>query len=275
MTDAVNVRNIGLDQFYTIKEYSKECIDIVNGMYQGFDLIVEPSAGDGSFYLQINGNKVGIDLDPKIPEISKGDFFDFTPNKGKSVLTIGNPPFGRVSSLAIRFFNHSAKWSNVVAFVVPRTFRKISVQNKLDLRFHLVHDSDTPTNPCSFTPKMSVKCCFQIWEKREYSREVISLPIEHPDFTFLKLGPLDNNKQPTPPTGADFAIRAYGGKIGEIKSEDLQNLRPKSWHWIKSVVPKEVLISKLNSLDYSSSENTARQNSMGKRELINLLNITL
>ena len=79
--------------------------------------------------------------------------------------------------------------------------------------------------------------------------------------------------QPTPPVGADFAIRAYGGKCGEIKTENLDILRPKSWHWIKCNIDKDLLIERFNNLDYSNSLNTARQNSMGKAELVNLYTI--
>ena len=65
-------------------------------------------------------------------------------------------------------------------------------------------------------------------------------------------------------------MRAYGGKIGEIIINDLNNLRPKSFHWIKSIIDKKELINRLNQLDYSNSLNTARQNSMGKAELVKL-----
>ena len=183
---------------------------------------------------------------------------------------IGNPPFGRVSSLAIKFFNHSAKWATVIAFIIPRTFRKISVQNRLDDRFHLVYDEEIPNKPCCFTPEMSVKCCFQIWEKKENKRELLELPKTHNDWGFLKLGKRDSAWQPTPPLNADFALRAYGGKIGEIKTEGLNELRPKSWHWFKSNIDKKILIDRLAKLDYSNSVNTARQNSMGRAELVAL-----
>jgi len=185
-------------------------------------------------------------------------------------LVIGNPPFGRVSSLAIKFFNHSAKWANVIAFIIPRTFRKISVQNKLDNMFYLVYDEEIPNNPCCFSPKMMVKCCFQIWEKKETKRPFIDLPTIHADWEFLKLGPNDTNGQPTPPLTADFAMRAYGGNIGEIKTEGLNELRPKSWHWFKLNIDKNILIDRFNQLDYSKSLNTARQNSMGRAELVAL-----
>ena len=272
----VNVRQEGLDKFYTLPEYSKKCISNVINLYNmsNFQLIIEPSAGNGSFLNQINSkNKLGIDILPEHPDILKMDFFDYYPNKLiKNILVIGNPPFGKVSSLAIKFFNHSAQWADIIAFIIPRTFRRPSVQNKLNNNFHLVYDEDVPTKPCCFTPKMMVKCCFQIWEKRTFKRDFIELPKIHIDWNFLSLGPLDNRNQPTPPNGADFVIRAYGGKIGEIKRNNLGDLRPKSWHWIKSNIDVEELICRFEELDYSESMNTARQNSMGRGELVKLYN---
>ena len=55
-TDNVKiVREEGLDKFYTIPSYSKKCIDKVFELYDisKWDLIIEPSAGDGSFLNQI------------------------------------------------------------------------------------------------------------------------------------------------------------------------------------------------------------------------------
>ena len=268
------VRKEGLDKFYTLPECSKKCIDKTCELYDitGWDLIVEPSAGNGSFFLQIpSDKKIGIDILPEDENIIKQDFLDYYPPENKEIiLVIGNPPFGRVSSLAIKFFNHSAKWATVIAFIIPRTFRKVSIQNRLDDRFHLVYDEEIPNKPCCFTPEMSVKCCFQIWEKKENKRELLELPKTHNDWGFLKLGKRDSAGQPTPPLNADFALRAYGGKIGEIKTEGLNELRPKSWHWFKSNIDKKILIDRLAKLDYSNSVNTARQNSMGRAELVAL-----
>lgn len=267
-----SVREQGLDKFYTIPSYSKKCIHKVNELYDNdsWDLIVEPSAGNGSFYNQIeSSNKIGIDIAPEIDGLVKQDFFTYQPpENNKRILVIGNPPFGRVSSLAIRFFNHAAQWADVIAFIIPKTFRRISVQNKLNDSFHLMYDEDVPDKPCSFTPNMSVKCCFQIWERKSEKRPIIKLDTTHPDWRFLPFGPKDDRGQPTPPKNADFAIRAYGGNIGEIVTDDLQNLRPKSWHWVTANINKNELMNVFTQLDYSNSLNTARQNSMGRGELV-------
>lgn len=271
-TKTKQIRTEGLDQFYTLPHIALKYIQQTNVFYNLNDFfIIEPSAGNGSFFSQIpSTNKVGLDISPKHESIIQQDFFQYTPNQEEKILVIGNPPFGRVSSLAVKFFNHASTFADVIAFIVPRTFRRVSIQNRLDHLFHLVYDEDVPTDPCSFDPPMQAKCCFQIWEKKEHSRPLIELPITHKDWEFLSLGPLDTNNQPTVPIGADFALRAYGGKCGEIKDSDLERLRPKSWHWIKSRINPQILIKRFGELDYSISFDTARQNSIGRKELIQL-----
>jgi len=277
------VRNEGLDQFYTIPAISEKCLNCLGERYEWsrWELIIEPSAGGGSFFTRIPSDmKIGIDISPTHKDIVKQDFLTYEPPASVSasrILVVGNPPFGRVSSLAIKFFNHASKWAQVIAFIVPRTFRRISVQNKLDLAFHLVFDEDIPMDPCSFEPPMMAKCCFQIWEKSDtkHSRPIIQLATAHADWEFLGFGPKDSQGQPTPPSEVTenatiFALRAYGGKCGQIVDTALHSLRPKSWHWIKSKIPKQALIDRFNLLDYSMSIDTARQNSIGRGDLVQL-----
>jgi hypothetical protein len=268
------VRQEGFDKFYTIPSYSKQCIQKIFELYpiEHFDFIIEPSAGNGSFYHQIPTiHKIGIDILPEHHDIIQQDYFQYTPpSHYQNILVVGNPPFGKNSSLAIQFFNHSAQWANIIAFIIPRTFRKISVQNKLHTSFHLIYDEDVPINPCCFSPPMMAKCCFQIWERKHNVRQIIHLPTTHHDWNFLPFGPLDINGQPTPPSNAQFAMRAYGGKIGEIITENLHSLRPKSYHWFQSNINMHELIERFQKLDYSNSLNTARQNSMGRAELVQL-----
>jgi len=263
---------MSLDQFYTKECVAKKYIDILFSKISpdNFDIILEPSAGSGSFFSLLPEDKrEGIDLDPKHKDIKKQDFLEYIPGDNKKYMVVGNPPFGRVSSLAIKFFNKSAEFSDIIAFIIPRTFKRTSVQNKLNLYFHLIFSEDLPLKPCCFEPVMNAKCCFQIWEKRDIKRSVIKNPLSHNDFDFVNFGPLDDKNQPTPPKEADFALKAYGGGCGKIKTDGLSDLRPKSWHWIKCKnISKAELITRFNSLDYSISKDTVRQDSVGKSELI-------
>jgi len=268
------VREAGLDKFYTIPIISERCLKTIGTIYdwKNWDLVIEPSAGNGSFLLKIpTSKKVGIDIAPDHSDIIKMNFFEYTPPTGLSnILVVGNPPFGRVSSLAVKFFNHSAKWCSVIAFIIPKTFRRVSLQNRLNTGFHLVHDEEIPSDPCSFTPPMQVKCCFQIWERRSKVRDLVKLNTKHSDWDFMSYGPLNSKGQPTPPKGADFVVLAYGGKCGSIVNTGLDILSPKSWHWIKAKISVPLLIERFGCLDYSMSKDTARQNSIGRGELVKL-----
>lgn len=264
---------MNLDQFYTKDNIAKECynklLNIIN--IEKYDIILEPSAGNGSFFKILDKNKkLGIDIEPKYPGIIKNDFLKFIPDKNKKYIVIGNPPFGKISSLAVKFFNKSSEFAEIIAFIIPRTFKRVSVQNKLNLNFHLEYSIDLPNKPCCFIPEMNAKCCFQIWIKKENKREIIKYNKTHNDFIFLKHGPKDNNNQPTPPKNADFVIKAYGSNCGEIKINNLLSLRPKSWHWIKSNININELINRFNKIDYSISKDTVRQDSLGQSELIYL-----
>jgi hypothetical protein len=266
-------RQEGLDKFYTVPSVAKDCLQTLGDQYswESWDLVLEPSAGNGSFFLQIpTSKKLGIDLAPEHSQLQTQDFFTFVPSVSGRILVVGNPPFGKVSSLAVKFFNHAATFASVIAFIVPRTFRRRSVQTKLNASFHLLQDIEIPLEPCAFSPPMMAKCCFQIWEKSEQTRVIEELPLIHPHWTFLSYGPLDASGQPTPPQNADFAIRAYGGKCGELCTLQLATLRPKSWHWIKATIDVNVLMQRFQSLDYSVSQDTARQNSIGRGELVHL-----
>ncbi len=264
------VRAQQLDKFYTRREVAKQCLDSLEGRWpwSHWDLVVEPSAGSGSFFTQIPAQKkVGLDIAPDHPHIQTADFLEWQPLAAypgaQKVLVVGNPPFGRVSSLAIRFFLRAAEFAEVIAFIVPRTFRRISVQEKLPRKFHLVLDTDIPLRPCAFEPAMNVKCCWQIWERRAEERAPIVLETTHPHWEFLEGA-----------EGADFAIRAYGGKCGELRKKgdgDFSALAPRSWHWIRPRgVSAEELVTRFSALDYSCSKDTARQNSIGRGELVRL-----
>tara|TARA_B100001094_G_C18188146_1_gene805264 strand:+ start:1124 stop:1957 length:834 start_codon:yes stop_codon:yes gene_type:complete len=266
-----------LDQFYTNPDVANSCYSKLNKIVDlsAYDVHLEPSAGSGSFYDVMDGEKkIGLDIDPRGDEdIITMDFFDYKPLTDKRYLVVGNPPFGRISSLAVKFFNKSAEFADCIAFIIPRTFKRVSIQNKLDLNFELIYNEDLPIKPCCFTPKMSAKCCFQVWVRSEKPRTVVSYAKTHKDFEFMKHGPKDDNNQPTPPTNADFALKAYGGNCGEIVDSGLDRLRPKSWHWIKARIDVELLKERLSTLDYSMSTDTVRQDSLGQQELIYLYSL--
>ena len=252
-----------LDQFYTNDNIAKKCYDAIWKIFNksDFDLFLEPSAGTGAFFKLFPINiRIGLDLDPKMDEVQHCDFFKFEAPENKNIITIGNPPFGRVSSDAIKFFNKAAEFSKVIAFIIPKTFKKNSLQNKLNLNFKLKSSIDLPKNSFLFNNKpYDVPCCFQIWEKSNIPRKIKNLPIDNDFFIFVK-----KNE-------ADFAVRRVGGRAGKA-TEDILELSESSHYFLKmktKKINKNKIIDIFNSVDYSKvSNSTAGVKSISKPELI-------
>ena len=93
------MRNVKLEQFYTIDENADFCISKIN--LTDYDLIIEPSAGNGSFSKKLNC--LAYDIAPTGNDIITQDYLalDTSSFANKKVLVIGNPPFGRQSSLPV------------------------------------------------------------------------------------------------------------------------------------------------------------------------------
>ena len=165
-----------LDQFYTDPAYAQQFLTTIAQTVNldQFDHVLEPSAGTGSFYnLLDNDRRIGLDLEPKAQGIVKTDFFDWTPPAGK-IITIGNPPFGKNAALAVKFFNRAAEFSDVIAFVIPKTFRKASIINRLNANFHMIHDETVPDHSFIFNgASYNVPCAGQIWQRKATPREKI------------------------------------------------------------------------------------------------------
>lgn len=174
------------DAFYTKLDVADKCVldTLLHG--NDFGLVIEPSAGDGAFVASVKTRLpttvrvVALDIDPSDDSIVKQDFYKTTPayfnidaSTGK-VLVVGNPPFGKNASDAIGFFNHAAKTigADTIAFIVPRSFRKPSVIDRLDANYQIMHDADLPVNSFRFRPNKTgaftecdVPTTLQVWTK--------------------------------------------------------------------------------------------------------------
>lgn len=252
-----------LDQFYTDPNYAKHFLDIVNKTVDlsQYSLLLEPSAGTGSFFNLMDPNKrVGLDLDPKADGIIETDFFDWVAPH-RNIATIGNPPFGKNAGLAVKFFNHSAKFSKVIAFVIPRTFRKASVINRLDDNFHLVYDETVPENSFIFKGNQyDVWCCAQIWVRKDEKR--LGIPT-------LKFDAVSKWFEKVSPAESDFSVQRVGGKAGTVRTEDFRHFSDQSHYYLKAHDPRVIDI--FRRIDFDQVKfNTAGNPSVSPSELIEL-----
>jgi predicted RNA methylase len=204
-----NRRKTGVEQYYTPKDLalqlSSKLVEIT-GIERSF---FEPAGGNGSFVFALEQlgakNIEAVDLYPKHPRVKRADFLDYQ-LVGEDLVTISNPPFGRNNSLSIPFFNRAANHSEFIAFLVPRSWRKWSVQNRLDRRFHLISDEDVAVNYETDSGERigannDLRTCFQIWQRRPELRGVVRVTDNH---FVAKCRPEE----------ADLAIRVFGFGCG-------------------------------------------------------------
>ena len=253
-----------LDQFYTNPEYAKHFLDVIEQNFdlREFDHVLEPSAGSGSFYNLLDTvQRIGLDLEPKAAGVVKMDFFDWVQPIGARIATIGNPPFGKNCSLAVKFFNRAAEFSEVIAFIIPRTFRKASVMNRLNTRFHLVHDETVPDNSFIFDGvEYNVPCCAQIWVRKDESRAKVKT---------YKVAELKAYFEPAKPEDSDFAIQRVGGAAGLIRDIDYKSYSTASHYFFKAHDARVLPIFK--KIDFTSVKfNTAGNPSVSPSELVEL-----
>lgn len=171
-----------LDQFYTNPKIVDELLNDLFSCFYSLRLtpqnyfFVEPSAGTGNFIdglykigIDINNQVFAIDIDPKNNEfIKKMDFFNTNVksycHKNKTIITIGNPPFGKKGDMALEFLNKSLEYSDIVAMILPKTFRRFSLQNKIKKDAKLIFDKSLKSNSFLVNDReYNVNCCFQIW----------------------------------------------------------------------------------------------------------------
>jgi hypothetical protein len=245
------------DKFYTKEEVAKKCIDKLE--IKKYDLIIEPSAGSGSFSNQIE-NCLAFDIEPENENIIKKDWFtvkkeDFL--NYHNILIIGNPPFGQQSNLAIKFFNHAAEIANTIAFILPLSFKKVSITNKLSLNFSLQFEEILRED--SFTLEnnsYSVPTVFQIWEKTKEPRKKIKLPLTTDLFDF------------TAKEKADIRIPRVGGNAGKATLSLEGAISSNYFIKNKTKLSNEKFVDLINTIIFPSIEFTVGPKSLPKGELI-------
>lgn len=247
-----------LDRFYTKSSVVDFCLSKIN--LNNYTHIIEPSAGSGAFSNKIP-NCIAIDIKPANDGIIACDYLAFDYSKYKGALVIGNPPFGQQSKLAIAFFNYSAKYAQTIAFILPKSFKKASMQNKLDLNFRLVEEYDIESNAFLLNgADYNVPCVFQIWDRTLNKRALIKLKTTTNLLDFTKDRDL-----------ADFRIQRVGGNAGKASFDKTAALASNYYIINKSPFTNEELAAIINSLTYPTINDTVGPKSLSKGELIDQL----
>ena len=255
-----------IDKYYTNDVVVELCLNLVKKYIKitSEDLIIEPSAGNGSFIEKIKSltnNFEFYDLEPEHEEIVQQDYLLYDYNNIKSIFDkihiIGNPPFGRQSSLAIKFIKKSCEFCNSISFILPKSFKKDSLKKSFPLDFHLIFEMDLPEKSFLVDGKEhNVETIFQIWEKKSYKRDIIK---KLEPFNFIFVAKTEN---------PDISFRRVGVNAGTIDIKtDKKSIQ--SHYFIKFTNGKSIAdnIKQLSSITYDFN-NTVGPKSISKQELI-------
>lgn len=255
-----------IDKYYTKTDVVQLCIDFIKTHLniQKADLVIEPSAGDGSFIHHIKAltdNYMFYDIEPGHSQICKLDYLDYDYNdiisKYENIHIIGNPPFGRQSSLAIKFIKKSCEFCNSISFILPKSFKKDSLKKCFPLYFHLIFECELPTNSFLVNGiEHDVPCVFQIWIRKNDNR-MVAEKIEPHGFIFVE-------KTQNP----DISFRRVGVNAGKIDT-NVTEKSIQSHYFIKFTNNKPLLenMNNICKINYTF-DNTVGPKSISKQELI-------
>lgn len=260
-----------IDKFYTKNNIVLECLENIHKYLEIKDdhIIIEPSAGNGAFLLELetkypNNKILAFDIKPDNNKITKLDFitFDYSSFLDKTVHIIGNPPFGRQSSLCKSFIKKCCNFATTISFILPKSFKKVSFEKTFLIDFHLNFSIDLDEN--SFTldgNDHNVPSIFQIWKKESIKRIIIKDELSK-YITFVKK---DDNP--------DLSIRRVGVNTTKCEKEiNTKNIQSHYFVKIKDDIDIDSFMEEFNKLSFDDKDNTVGPKSISKQELIKTVN---
>lgn len=262
-----NRRKTGKEQYYTPSTTASAIVErLLKQVPDAQDRTwIEPAGGTGTFIEAAKASGVSsilsFDIEPHHPLVKRGNFLKQKLTVSDAV-AIGNPPFGRNNALSVPFFNACAKHCDVICFIVPKSWRKWSVINRLDQSFHLLDDYELEINyegvdGVGLSQKFWLNTVVQTWERRESPRG---------KFTVEDRGVI---KRATPRT-ADVSLTIFGFGCGSLKTEFP---RKSNTTQIFLSLHHPRALEALQSVDYSRfSQNTAYTAALSIQEINYLLN---
>jgi len=247
-----NTRKTGKEQYYTIPATANFCVDKIKNYINKDSLILEPCGGRGDFIKAIEDsgfdNKIiSCDIEPKSPKVIKANFLEDEPFEKEfaacdHLVTLTNPPFGRANSLSVKFFNESAKSSDVIGFIIPKAWKKWTVINRLNNNFHLAEEFEM-SKVCFYSEELGpyenkhLNTLFQIWKKEDRTRPKIKVP-DHKLITRVK------------PKDADVVLVTFGWSCGKV-IEEFERVKNTCYSYFKINDKDRDIVSALKKIDFS------------------------
>lgn len=237
-----------LDKFYTNPKIVQNLINYID--LESYDFIIEPSAGNGSFFNKVKQyNAVGLDIEPESADIVKQDWFEYViPDHYNNVLILGNPPFGERNNLSKEFVRHSISFPNVntIAFILPNVYKKHTNQKVFPSDWRLAQEINLEDDCFLLNDEpYHVPCSFFIWTKHTGLKDLRfreELYKTHPDFSFSDASDFD------------FYVMGASPKVIKTREEITPNNRG---YYIKSHIDPEKLKRNILSINWTMFGNSS------------------
>lgn len=211
-----NTRVSGKEQYYTPRAVADAVVARLIAQHPDAATRpwLEPAGGTGAFVEAAHAagvtDVISLDIDPRHPAVTHGDFLATDLDLTHAV-AVSNPPFGRNNALAVPFFNRAARYADLICFIVPRSWRKWSVINRLDPGFTLGDDYDldvayVDAAGAPIADHGLLRTVVQTWVRTDVPRPRIEV--------------LDRNVvERVDPVHADVALTVFGYGCGTVRTD--------------------------------------------------------
>lgn len=200
---------IELDKYYTPKKLAEYCVNKTKEIIGEENITewLEPSAGCGNFLDYLGDSYLAYDIAPEDDRIAKQDYLglDLEYKKGRCI--IGNPPFGKRNTLAVKFYKKSINLEDYIAFILP--ISQLNNNNQM-YEFDLVYSEDLGLYSYS---GVDLNCCFNIYKRSKNLNKKPNYKLKSVKIKEFRRG----NKNNIIPSDYNIGICSFGsGIVGKI-----------------------------------------------------------
>lgn len=204
---------INLDKYYTPSDLAGYCVKKTKEVIGAENITewLEPSAGAGVFLPYLGNNYLAFDIEPEAENIEQKNYMELDLPYLKGRCVIGNPPFGRGHSLAVKFYKNSLKYGDYIAFILSASQHN---NNQQMYDFDLIHSEMLPLSEYS---GRKLQCCFNVFKRPENGLNPTPINYALKDVTILVWKRGGRYKAPK---NYDLGICSFGTSVGkEIKQQ--------------------------------------------------------
>jgi len=286
-----------IDKYYTKPSVAITCVSLMKKHVSPkklCDLIIEPSAGNGSFLSSLKTLKCPVrmyDIRPEHPQVLQRDYLTIPIEEIQTgcspdgrIHVVGNPPFGRQASLAIKFIKKTCTFADTISFILPKSFKKDSMRRAFSNYFHLVHQHDLDNSSFLVNNKEhDSPCVFQVWVRRAEPRPEpeVYTPI---GFFFVKRPDLVvpiKGATPDIPHAAIRRVGVYAGRVIRTTTPEEAESKSHQTHYFIRFLPDayaneniDKLVEQISDIVYDT-DNTVGPRSISKNEMTVAINTRL